>query len=56
MTLNQVAQVTAPEPRLLIVTPFDKGQAKAIEKAIRESDLGLDPSSQGASSAYRCRR
>jgi ribosome recycling factor len=48
MTLNQVAQVTAPEPRLLIVTPFDKGQAKAIEKAIRESDLGVDPASQGA--------
>jgi ribosome recycling factor len=47
MTLNQVAQVTAPEPRLLIVTPFDKGQAKAIEKAIRESDLGVDPASQG---------
>ena len=48
MALNQVAQVSAPEPRLLIVTPFDKSQAKAIEKAIRESDLGLDPSSQGA--------
>jgi ribosome recycling factor len=47
MVLNQVAQVSAPEPRLLIVTPFDKSQAKAIEKAIRESDLGLDPSSQG---------
>jgi ribosome recycling factor len=48
MALNQVAQVSAPEPRLLIVTPFDKSQAKAIEKAIRESDLGLDPSAQGA--------
>jgi ribosome recycling factor len=47
MVLNQVAQVSAPEPRLLIVTPFDRSQAKAIEKAIRESDLGLDPSSQG---------
>ena len=33
---------------MLIVTPFDKGQIKAIEKAIRESDLGLDPSIQGA--------
>ena len=42
--LNQVASVAAPEPRLLLVTPFDKGQAKAIEKAIRESDLGLEPS------------
>jgi ribosome recycling factor len=45
--LNQVAQVSVPEPRLLLVTPFDKGQAKAIEKAIRESDLGVDPASQG---------
>jgi ribosome recycling factor len=44
--LNQVAQVSAPEPRILLVTPFDKGQAKAIEKAIRESDLGLDPAHQ----------
>ena len=48
MALNQVANVSAPEPRLLVVTPFDKGQVKAVEKAIRESDLGLDPSIQGA--------
>jgi len=47
MALNQVASVSAPEPRLLIVTPFDKAQAKVVEKAIRESDLGLDPSAQG---------
>ena len=47
MNLNQVASVAAPEPRLLLVTPFDKGQAKAIEKAIRESDLGVEPSNQG---------
>ena len=47
MTLNQVANVTAPEPRVIIVTPFDKGQIKAVEKAIRESDLGLEPSAQG---------
>ena len=46
MTLNQVATVSAPEPRVLIVTPFDKSQTKAIEKAIRESDLGLEPSTQ----------
>jgi ribosome recycling factor len=45
--LNQVATVSSPEPRLLLVTPFDKGQAKVIEKAIRESDLGLDPAHQG---------
>jgi ribosome recycling factor len=47
MTLNQVANVAAPEPRLLVVTPFDKGQMKAVEKGIRESDLGLDPAIQG---------
>jgi ribosome recycling factor len=48
MPINQLASVSAPEPRLLVVTPWDKGQMKAIEKAIRESDLGLDPSIQGA--------
>lgn len=47
MQLNQVASVSAPEPRVLMVMPFDKGQAKAIEKAIRESELGLEPSNQG---------
>jgi len=47
MTLNQVASVSAPEPRIILVTPFDKGQLKAVEKAIRESDLGLDPAVQG---------
>ncbi|HEX8851537.1 MAG TPA: ribosome recycling factor [Gemmatimonadaceae bacterium] len=47
MPLNQVATVSAPEPRMLIVTPFDKGQIKAVEKAIREADLGLDPAVQG---------
>jgi ribosome recycling factor len=47
MSMNQVATVSAPEPRLLVVTPFDKGQAKAIEKAIREANLGLDPAQQG---------
>ena len=41
MAMDQVAQVSAPEPRLLVVTPFDKGQIKAVEKACRESDLGL---------------
>ena len=48
MALNQCATVSAPEPRLLVVTPFDKSQAKAIEKAIREGNLGLDPAHQGA--------
>ena len=48
MQMNQCANVTAPEPRVLLVTPFDKGQIKAVEKAIRESDLGLDPAIQGS--------
>ncbi len=47
LPINQVATVSAPEPRLLMVTPFDKGQIKAVEKAIREADLGLDPAVQG---------
>ncbi len=47
MMLNQVANVAAPEPRLLTVTPFDKSQIKVIEKAIREAELGLDPVTQG---------
>lgn len=45
--LNQVGMVSAPEPRLLTVQPFDKGLTQAIEKAIRDSDLGLNPATQG---------
>ncbi|HEU4699847.1 MAG TPA: ribosome recycling factor [Gemmatimonadales bacterium] len=45
--LNQVAMVSAPEPRMLTVQPFDKSLASAVEKALRESDLGLNPQSQG---------
>jgi ribosome recycling factor len=45
--LNQVGLVAAPEPRMLTVQPFDKSLAQAIEKAIRESDLGLNPANQG---------
>jgi ribosome recycling factor len=48
MQLNQVATINTPEPRVIIVTPFDKSQIKVIEKASRESDLGLEPSAQGA--------
>ena len=48
LPMNQCANVSAPEPRLLVVTPYDKGQVKAVEKAIRESNLGLDPAVQGA--------
>jgi ribosome recycling factor len=46
MPINQVASVSAPEPRLLTVTPWDKGLVSAIEKALRESDLGLNPQTQ----------
>ena len=46
MPLNQVASVSAPEPRLLTVTPWDKGLTHAIEKSLRESDLGLNPMTQ----------
>lgn len=45
--LNQVGMVAAPEPRLLTVQPFDKSLTAAIEKAIRDADLGLNPGSQG---------
>jgi len=45
--LNQLAQVGAPEARLLVITPFDKTAIGDIEKAIQKADLGLSPSSDG---------
>jgi ribosome recycling factor len=45
--LNQLAQVHAPEARLLTVQPYDKNSIKQIEKAIQESDVGLTPSNDG---------
>ena len=45
--LNQVGMVSSPEPRMLTVTPFDKGLTQAIEKALRDSDLGINPQTQG---------
>jgi ribosome recycling factor len=48
MPINQVGTVSAPEPRMLIVQPWDKSLIKAIEKGLRESDLGLNPSNDGA--------
>lgn len=45
--LNQVAGVSAPEARLLMVQPWDRGTIPAIEKAIQRSDLGLTPSNDG---------
>ena len=45
--LNQLATINAPEPRLLTVQPFDPSSLKGIEKAIMESDLGLQPANDG---------
>ena len=45
--LKQMANVAAPEPRLLTVQPYDKTAMKAIEKAIMEADLGVNPSNDG---------
>jgi ribosome recycling factor len=47
LPINQVATINIPEPRLLIVQPFDKSLLKAVEKAIRDSDLGLNPANDG---------
>lgn len=49
MPLNQVATVSVPEPRMISVQVWDKGLASAVEKAIRESDLGLNPIVEGQS-------
>lgn len=46
--VNQVANVSAPEPRMILITPWDKSMIGAIEKAILQSDLGLNPSNDGA--------
>src|SRR5688572_13060236 len=45
--LAQMAHVNVPEPRLITVKPWDKSQIKAVEKALRESDLGLNPQTDG---------
>src|SRR6267142_3531102 len=45
--LNQMASVHAPEPQMLTVQPWDQTQVAAIEKAVRASDLGLNPSNAG---------
>ena len=47
MPLNQVGTVGVPEPRLLTVQVWDAGLVKAVEKAIREADLGLNPQPDG---------
>ena len=46
--LNQVATVTAPDPRMLMVSPFEKSMLGGVERAIIEANLGLNPSNDGA--------
>ena len=46
--VNQLASFNIPEPRMVIVTPYDKGSLGAIERAIRDSDLGVNPTNDGA--------
>lgn len=45
--LNQLSTISAPEARLLVITPFDKSSISDIEKAIQKADLGISPSSDG---------
>jgi ribosome recycling factor len=45
--INQLANISIPEPRVLAIQPWDKGSFKAIEKSILKSDLGINPSSDG---------
>ncbi len=45
--LNQLAQISAPEPRLLVVQVYDKSQMGAVEKALRSGEQGLNPASDG---------
>jgi ribosome recycling factor len=47
MPLNQVGTVSVPEPRLIVVQVWDRGVVKAVDKAIREAGLGLNPQTEG---------
>src|SRR5580692_7512877 len=46
--VNQLASFHIPEPRMVVIQPFDKSSLASIEKAIRNSDLGVNPSNDGA--------
>lgn len=48
VALNQVANVSVPEPRLLVISPYDKNAIAGIEKAIQASDLGITPNNDGS--------
>lgn len=45
--LQQLANISVPEARMLVIAPYDKGAVASVEKAIRNSDLGLNPSTDG---------
>ena len=45
--INQVANISVPEPRMILIAPWDKSMIGAIEKAILQSDLGLNPGNDG---------
>lgn len=45
--LNQLANLSTPDPRLIVISPYDKGALREIEKAIQTSDLGFTPSNDG---------
>lgn len=47
MPLNQLAGITVPEPRMIVIQPWDKSSISEIEKAIQKSELGLTPSNDG---------
>jgi len=47
LPLNQVATIGVPEPRMLVVQVWDRGLTKAVDKAIREAGLGLNPQAEG---------
>jgi len=47
MPIDQVASITTPDARTLVITPWDRGALNPIEKAIRDSDLGLNPNNKG---------
>lgn len=48
MPVNQVASVTVPEPRMIMIKPYDRNSLKDIERAIQKSDLGLTPNNDGS--------
>ncbi|NTU79406.1 MAG: ribosome recycling factor [Chloroflexales bacterium] len=47
MPLNQLANIAVPEAKLIVIQPFDAGMIKTIEKAIQNSDIGINPSNDG---------